>query len=147
MSGYRGGIYDNLIRHSSIGIILYAGKCQILRNNISDTRIGLQIKLAAQCVVEENNFIKNQRDATFLLYFLQRVRLPFIIAPQITNWKGNYWGGHNTGPKVILGRMIISYVLAYWIIQNPGVPWINFDFSPAANPHNYMWESNIGVKG
>jgi len=137
--GYNCMIYENFIGNSTSGIFVAGDKSRILRNNISDTQIGLQIELAAQCVVEENNFIRNQRDATFQYYFLQRIKLPYLIAPQITKWKGNYWEGYDTGPKVIPGKMIIDYFLGFYLTHYHGVPWVNVDFTPATNPHNSTW--------
>jgi parallel beta-helix repeat protein len=80
----------------------------ITKNNISQCeRHGIALYLSLFTVVKENNFIKNNASAFFLLSMR-------------TRWVRNYWDDWNgTGPKIIKGSA-----------------WVNFDWRPAKEPYD-----------
>jgi len=119
----------NHISRSKNGITVYGYSTDIQNNNITQNHIGLTLILAMQCVVEENTFINNLKDATFSYYLMQRVMLPFMLFPQITKWHANFWNQVLPGPKIIVGKMDPS------LFVDVGIPWVNCDFSPAKNPY------------
>jgi len=129
MCGYNCTITSNHISRSKNGVTVLGYHTNIQRNNITQNNIGLEMVLTIQSSVKENSFINNLRDATFTYVIMQRVMLPFILYPQITKWHANYWDKYLIGPKIIHGKMNPSI----WF--NIGIPWLNFDFSPAKNPY------------
>jgi parallel beta-helix repeat protein len=123
-------IAGNHISRSKNGITVYGYATSIQNNNITQNHVGLTLVLAMQCVVEENTFITNLKDATFSYYLMQRVMLPLLLFPQITKWHANYWNQVLSGPKIIVGKMDFSLFL------DVGIPWVNCDFSPAHRPYS-----------
>ncbi len=131
-SGFRTIIRRNNISTSTNGIVLSGeGESQIEMNNISQNDVGVYIEMTGNCLVNNNNFIQNAQHATFTYFLFHRILYPFLVTPQLTKWRNNYWDNHQNGPKIIIGTMQILFI-AY--------PWINFDFSPVNTPYIYSFE-------
>jgi len=130
MYGYICNITKNHVSHSKNGIMVEGYYSRVLSNTIEYNDLGLSMIMSLQAVVEANSFENNTKDATFIHNLLHRFMLPFIAWPQITKWHENYWGQPLSRPKVIQGRMLLSQTPSL-----PGVPWCNFDFTPALKPY------------
>ena len=88
-------------------------KNYITRNSIMNTSLGLSLQGAWSVVIQENNFIGNQKDAFFIFSFFNK-------------WNQNYWNQPSILPKIIPGRLgLRGYI-----------PLINFDWHPAQEPYD-----------
>jgi parallel beta-helix repeat protein len=124
----------NRIIGSQNGIVVSGRSCSIRDNYIGSTMLGLSIELASPCTVERNTFLGNQNDATFTYCLRDRFLIPLFFAPQLTRWQGNFWEQPLSAKKTIDGVMILSLIFGH------GIPWKNFDFSPASTT---QWRSGV----
>jgi len=99
-----------------IEVELTMSKNYIKRNSIANNSVGVYLFFALFSVVRENNFIGNQRQASFFDSF-------FSV------WHQNYWNQSHLSPKIIRGG-----VGSQWI--PPMIPLINFDWHPAQEPYD-----------
>jgi nitrous oxidase accessory protein NosD len=90
--------------------ILY--KNYITRNSIMNYSLGLDLFGAWSVFIQQNNFLGNQKDATFMLSFLNK-------------WNQNYWNQPSILPKIIPGRLGLRGL----------IPVINVDWHPAKEPY------------
>jgi nitrous oxidase accessory protein NosD len=90
--------------------ILY--KNYITRNSIMNYSLGLDLFGAWSVFIQQNNFLGNQKDATFMLSFLNK-------------WNQNYWNQPSNLPKIIPGRLGLRGL----------IPVINVDWHPAKEPY------------
>ena len=88
----------------------------ISNNNVSFNNIGLSLTDARFTVVEQNNFIDNNKDVMF-------------DSAYGTTWNQNYWDSNRLFPKLILGK--IGFPLFPSII-----PWVQVDWHPASEPYD-----------
>jgi len=86
-------------------------KNYITRNSIVNNSLGLFLQGAWSVIIQENNFIGNQKDAFFLFSFFNK-------------WNQNYWNQPSILPKIIPGRLGLRGL----------IPLINFDWHPAQEP-------------
>ena len=106
-------------------------KNNIIRNHFEDNTIGLKLNKAYGTLVTKNNFINNQKHATF--YEESR--------SHGNSWDNNYWSDSFNlfGCTFIFGKVqtgikkLIQFnpygTTYYWI------PWINLDRDPAQEPY------------
>jgi parallel beta-helix repeat protein len=88
-------------------------KNYITRNSIMNNSLGLSLQGAWSVLIQENNFIGNQKDAFFLFSFFNK-------------WNQNYWNEPSILPKIIPGRLGLRGL----------IPLINFDWHPTQVPYN-----------
>jgi parallel beta-helix repeat protein len=125
-------ISNNIVTKNLIGIAVGGSlRNKIYRNNITYNLLkGLKLSSSFLIDVQENNFIRNLKNAYFENIF------PFFFT---NNWIGNYWD-KNIGifTHALRGRMVVVIPL-FSPYQLPFImffPWINFDFQPAKEPYD-----------
>lgn len=149
-----GNTVNNTVSHNTIsrnkkyaGMTLWCCYDSIFyRNNFTDNNnIGLQLRVAGNNKVIQNNFINNSVNAEFrrsstyeikfkIYYFI--ISLPYpddysryrVLRKNI--WDENYWGEPRSNPYPIPGR--IHPFRFHGII----IPWMNFDWHPAKEPYD-----------
>jgi len=108
---YIGNIVDS---NNKSGIYLRGGSSKNMikeGNTIKNNDIGIKIFHSNKNVISGNNFINNDKHATF-------------IDSYQTKWIRNYWDDHEKiFPKIIKG-----------IIGKNEITWLNFDWLPSKNP-------------
>ena len=118
---------DNIFIGNDVGLRVREGN-NIIGNDFENNGIGISFFHASSTVINQNNFIKNRRDATFSIE----------SRSQGNTWDGNYWGRPRILPKPLL------HIGIYWIIEpsyyKPGLPlfypWLAFDWHPALKPYD-----------
>ncbi|HEC77399.1 MAG TPA: hypothetical protein ENI33_09140 [Thermoplasmatales archaeon] len=111
----RGNIAQN---NSYYGIVLdSAYNNTIMENSVrSNGYYGIILNSSNNNVISHNNFITNRKHAFFMKW---------NVKPSHNLWDRNYWDDWLMSiPRPIFGRM-------------KEVPWINFDWHPASEPHLY----------
>jgi parallel beta-helix repeat protein len=89
----------------------------IMRNNLTNSLVGIQLWGAKYSIIKENNFIENIADVGDNYY-------SFSVA-----WKNNYWGG-NSKPELIWGAFVIPFPTI------TEIPYVRIDWHPAQEPYN-----------
>lgn len=130
-------IFRNIIQNMPVGIAVF-DRCwdnNIYENTVAQNQIGLSIDYAPNTLVSKNNFLDNDKQATFEYYLLG-----VILLGPLVHWVGNYWDRTiNIGPMRIRG--LTDIVIFYSPYDPPliiGIPWINIDWLPAIKPYNYQ---------
>jgi parallel beta-helix repeat protein len=118
-----GGIYlrdsiENTITHNTI------------EHNYRGISLTDQHSMSTENIISYNNFINNGKtDATFY-----RTR----HSTSKNNWNYNFWDRPRTFPKIIIGAQEFIFIPGA-PFHFPGlqlsIPWINFDWHPASQPH------------
>lgn len=109
---YNGNVIDS---NDNCGIYLKGGSVNnIIKagNTIKQNEIGIKIFHSDENIIIDNNFIDNQKQATF-------------IDSHFTRWRHNYWDDHVAFfPKLIQGT-----------IGKEQYSWYNVDWHPSIQPH------------
>jgi parallel beta-helix repeat protein len=121
-------VEDNIFIGNDVGLQVWGSGNIIIGNHFEDNSLGIQLINASNTIVNQNNFINNQKHASF--YVEKR--------SHGNNWDNNYWSGvfHFFDYKFIFGRIRIRIP---WFSENPlyyYLQWINFDKQPAQEPYN-----------
>ena len=117
---YRTNIEGNTISNNGHGIHSTLGWGNtILSNIISNNSYGVKIRWGSHNNISFNNFLNNDRDAIFNVFFVER----------LNNWSSNYWGRSRVFPKPIFGKLSFSNSKFY-------IPWLTFDWNPAKEPYD-----------
>ena len=121
LQSHRNEIKYNRFNGNNIGFFIesfmYEPNCignVMTYNNITHNRIGVSIDYGLSNSINYNNFHKNLIDLTFW-------------APKHNDFNYNYWGRSKLLPKVLFGTTGNAYFQ---------IPWIAFDFHPAAEPYD-----------
>jgi parallel beta-helix repeat protein len=110
-------IIGNEIFDTKRGVLIEGSitKTRVSNNTIRDNELGIYVMLGFNTLINRNNFIDNQLEATFSSF-------GFILGR--INWNNNYWGKVLHHPKFILGTVFI-------------LPWIQIDWRPAQEPYDF----------
>jgi parallel beta-helix repeat protein len=154
----RNAVYSNMVRYAQYGIVVDAFFTNVKNNRVADCEIGIGITdlapfsfevikgnviegnsmennqqglvmdLTVFTIVQKNNFISNEQQASFLGVGL----FGQIVG---TRWRRNYWGETSVLPKAIPGDLYIptgySDKISYTKIH-----WVEFDWLPAQQPYS-----------
>ena len=88
----------------------------IIKNSIINNTLGIDLGFQSSASINFNNFINNERSATF-----------FLGAPEKIDWDNNFWDRLRILPKPILG------VQGFFILR---FPWLDFDWHPSQEPYD-----------
>ncbi|MFO8133123.1 MAG: NosD domain-containing protein [Thermoplasmatota archaeon] len=121
-------IRNNSISGCSKGIYLEESHGNMVAgNHLTGNQEGLFCSYAAGNTIQSNDFVSNIRHARFVKYLH-----PGFLAPN--RWNGNYWDDWmGVGGKIVFGAI---YVPTFTVI-GVFVPWIEVDWHPAAEPHQW----------
>jgi parallel beta-helix repeat protein len=127
--GAKNTIRDNIVENNGQGIVVSFGSQNLITNNMiaNSTTIGLDLGDSVFCQVKSNNFINNQKDASFEKYSIFR-----------NYFQRNYWSSSvGFGPKAIRG---LQYIVVgfdwYHGFTYRSIPWVQFDWFPARHPYD-----------
>jgi len=126
------GIFkDNIVESNHVGFnFFYCDDTEISSNVIKNNSVGVTIHDGNHNKIIMNNFIQNERDATFFYELHLGFRRPQNVFRQ------NYWDTTTLlGPKSIKGQLFFYVVLWYNSIMIR-IPWFCFDWFPATEPYN-----------
>ena len=118
ISGESNSIYHNMILNSSLGINISGRSNSIHHNMILNNSLGLYIWSCSGNTICCNNFLTNQKNAGFKVYFRERYN----------KWNNNYWDQPRILPQLIVGKIWLRYQIA--------ISWLNVDWHPAQEPYN-----------
>jgi parallel beta-helix repeat protein len=100
-------------------LVTYTNHNVISGNNIEDNGLhGICIWYAHRNNILYNNFINNNNENNQPLLILWNSHL--------TIWRGNFWDRPLMRPKLIVGSISVGPL---------SVPWVNYDWQPAKEPH------------
>jgi len=102
----------------------------IQKNDIEHNHLGLLLNLTIFNIVEKNNFIANDQQASF-------IGLGFYGQLLGTQWRRNYWGGITLPPEAIRGVLYIPKRYGYEIYYEK-INWVEFDWLPAQRPYQIL---------
>jgi parallel beta-helix repeat protein len=129
IAGTKNTIRDNIVENNGQGLIVSFGSQNLITNNIiaNSTTIGLDLGDSAFCQVKSNNFINNQKDASFEKHLIFR-----------NYFQRNYWSPSvGFGPKAIWGlQYIVVRFDFYHGFTYRSIPWVQFDWFPARHPYD-----------
>ena len=109
-------IIGNVINNNKYGILSSGWQGLIISSNlISVNKYGIHLEGTMFSKVIKNNFIGNERSASFIFPFFNR-------------WSRNYWDRPRLLPKPIFGTIGIPP-------STKEIPWINIDWRPAKEPY------------
>ena len=60
-------------------------------------------------------------------------------------WRGNYWGGNKTQPKLIFGELVLIQPPAHGPGYGLIIPWVNIDWRPAKEPYDINKPQSYGI--
>jgi parallel beta-helix repeat protein len=89
----------------------------IMRNNLTNSLVGIELWGAKYSIIKENNFIENIADVGDNYY-------SFFVT-----WKNNYWGG-SSKPELIWGAFVIPFPTI------TEIPYVRIDWHPAQKPYD-----------
>jgi parallel beta-helix repeat protein len=131
-------VRNNILKNNcDWGIMIGPGpviKNAIEHNNITgcsggvwEDGTGIVLSMAFFNTIRNNNLIDNNRNAVFRNSICNR-------------WIGNYWDNYSGfGPHFIRGKFFLPWN------PNRTIPWVNFDWRPAQEPHeNRLLQIDIG---
>ncbi len=123
MSSSKGTIRKNLIQNCSIGVDITLFRNTVEYNTIRNCFKGIFLQGAFLNTIAHNNFMGNDKDASFYTIYFNR-------------WVKNYWERPLLFPKIINGKLLLYE--NYW--ERGGysieIPWVNIDRHPALIPND-----------
>ena len=88
--------------------------------------MGIYASSSDEFLVTNNNFIDNDRHATFHYWGRERAKT--------NKWRGNYWQRSRIFPNIIFGKVEIRIHFGNW----KTLPWLQIDWRPAKKPYNIV---------